>query len=159
MARLAVGASRQQRLSVNGRRQERRASDSLRNRLVQLRQRCQNCEMLRLLDSRRTLAPLLASAVLACGSAAPIDIGTEISPAEPDDTAVDVDDDGVAGQRIDVRLQRVAEQGFRFVLARAVDADLGLQDGDEPGRCDPHAVLELLIGDRGNPVLFCILDH
>jgi hypothetical protein len=96
MARLAVGASRQQRLSVNGRRRERRASDSVRNRLVQLRQRCQNCEMLRLLDVRRMLAPLLASAALACGSAAPIDIGTEISPAEPDDTGVDVDDDGVA---------------------------------------------------------------
>src|SRR5215468_2625875 len=57
------------------------------------------------------------------------------------------------------RLQRVAEQRLRFVLARAVDAYLGLQDRDEPGGRDPRGVLELLIGYRGHPVLVGIVDH
>jgi hypothetical protein len=48
--------------------------------------------MLRHLDVRRILAPLLAGAALACGSAAPIDVGTDITPAEPDSPAIEADD-------------------------------------------------------------------
>jgi hypothetical protein len=91
VARLAVGTARQQRLPVTGRRRVRRASGAVRNRLVQLPRRCQNCEMLRYLDVRRILAPLLAGAALACGSAAPIDVGTDIAPAEPEPPAAGPD--------------------------------------------------------------------
>jgi hypothetical protein len=85
----------------------RRASDSVRNRLVQLPRRCQNCEMLRHLDLRRKLAPLLAGAVLACGSAAPIGIGTEISPAEPESSVGDPEDEVEEGEPLTGQMESV----------------------------------------------------
>lgn len=55
--------------------------------------------MLRHLDVRRVVAALLASAALACGSAAPIDIGTELTPEGPagaeDDPPIDDGEPGL----------------------------------------------------------------
>lgn len=62
--------------------------------------------MLRYLDGRRIFAPLLAGAALACGSAAPIDIGTELASEEPTFPSEDVDeDDDVIAQPISGQME------------------------------------------------------
>ncbi len=64
-----------------------------------------------------------------------------------------------AGSDSTCGLQLVPQQRLRFGLVRAVDADLGLEDGNEPGGRHARAVLELLLHDRRHPVPVRVLDH
>ena len=65
---------------------------------------------------------------------------------------------GIGGQLCEVLLHATEHDLLCLCLVRAVDVDLGLEDGDEPLADDLHADLELLVNDGADAGRVCLLD-